>query len=172
MRFEVSERIKSNEIASDVLLECLEEQFKKISESASRSGNTIIAKGIVATFGSINRNDTTNITLRQVDDGWLLVADTTYSPSIAFWIILVILLFTYVGWLIPIAFYLYQQNMVRSAIAESFLRVKNEFDRPLDKPSAVAGTSIENLERLATLKEKGVITEEEFIAKKKQILGL
>ena len=32
--------------------------------------------------------------------------------------------------------------------------------------------SINDLEKLADLKEKGIITEEEFVAKKKQVLGL
>jgi len=171
MKFEVSERIKAKELASAPVLECLESQFKKISLSISRSGDTIIAKSLVATFGSINRDDTTTISLQKMDDGWLVVAETTYTPSVAFWILLVVLLFTYVGWLVPIVFYLYQQKMVRSAIEECFQRVKNEFDQQA-KSSSSGESAISSLEKLAGLKEKGFITEEEFIAKKKQILGL
>ena len=33
-------------------------------------------------------------------------------------------------------------------------------------------TNLDELEKLANLKEKGIITEEEFVAKKKQLLGL
>jgi hypothetical protein len=35
-----------------------------------------------------------------------------------------------------------------------------------------SATNLDDLERLATLKEKGVITQEEFEAKKKQLLGI
>jgi hypothetical protein len=41
-----------------------------------------------------------------------------------------------------------------------------EFSKPESR------SSLEDLEKLAELKEKGIITEEEFNAKKKQILGL
>jgi hypothetical protein len=45
-------------------------------------------------------------------------------------------------------------------------------DARLGKYAAGASGAISDLEKLAELKNKGVITEEEFAAKKKQILGL
>lgn len=40
------------------------------------------------------------------------------------------------------------------------------------QPPAQSSTSVDELEKLAALKEKGIITEAEFAAKKKQLLGL
>ncbi|WP_414858413.1 SHOCT domain-containing protein [Phormidesmis priestleyi] len=39
-------------------------------------------------------------------------------------------------------------------------------------PVANNNSDLDQLEKLASLKEKGIISEEEFQAKKKQILGL
>lgn len=137
MKFEVSERIRTH-TTEEELLQALEPQFKKISENAQRSGRTIIAKSIEASIGSINRNDTTTISLRRLDDGWLVIADVHYRPSVAFWIILVITLFTYIFWLVPLVFYLLQKTTVRTAIEECFQRVKNEFDQSIGMPIQVS----------------------------------
>lgn len=171
MRFEVSERIRTKG-SQEELLSALEEQFRKVSESVQRSGQTLEAKSIEATFGSINRSDTTTVSLKKSDDGWLLVADVHYRPSVAFWIILIITLFTYVFWLLPIAFYILQKNTVKTAIVECFQRIRNEFDKPVDGGSNVTSMSLEDLERLGALRDKGLLTEAEFEAKKRKILGL
>eukprot|EP01027_Heterolobosea_sp_BB2_P006797 GEZU01010212.1.p2 GENE.GEZU01010212.1~~GEZU01010212.1.p2 ORF type:complete len:168 (-),score=38.31 GEZU01010212.1:834-1283(-) len=46
--------------------------------------------------------------------------------------------------------------------------------KPAPKPtsSASSGTNYDELERLASLRDKGILTEAEFQAKKRQILGL
>jgi hypothetical protein len=171
MRFEVSERIRTTR-SQEELLTVLEGQFKKVSEDVQRAGQTLEAKSIEASFGSINRTDTTIISLRKADDGWLVVAEVHYRPSVAFWIILIITLFTWIFWLLPIAFYLLQKNTVRTAISESLLRVKNEFDQSGGGSVQMASSSIDDLEKLGALKVKGLITDSEFEAKKKQLLGL
>ena len=171
MRFEVSERIRTNS-SQEELLRVLEDQFRKVSENVQRAGQTIEAKSIEASFGSINRSDTTIISLRKADDGWLVVAEVHYRPAVAFWIILIITLFTWVFWLLPIAFYLLQKNTVRTAISEAFLRVKNEFYQSGGGVGQMATSSISDLEKLGALKERGLITDAEFEAKKKQLLGL
>ncbi len=171
MKFEVSERIRTTK-SQDELLTVLEAQLKKVAETVQRSGQTIEAKSIEASFGSINRKDTTTVSIKKADDGWLVVADVHYRPSVAFWIILIITLFTWVFWLLPIAFYLLQKNSVRTAITECLQRVKNEFDQPSQGNSQPATSSLEDLEKLGVLKEKGLITDSEFEAKKKQILAL
>jgi len=171
MRFEISERIRTSR-SQEELLVVLEDQFKKVSEGVQRAGQTIEAKSIEASFGSINRSDTTTISLRKADDGWLIVAEVHYRPSVAFWIILIITLFTWIFWLLPIAFYLLQKNTVRTAITECLQRVRNEFDQSSGGSSQMASSSIGDLEKLAALKEKGLITDGEFEAKKKQLLGL
>lgn len=171
MKFEISERIRTLK-PQDELITALEKQFRKVAESTQRTGQTIEVKSIEASFGSINRKDTTVVSINKADDGWLVVADVHYRPSTAFWIILIITLFTYVFWILPIAFYLLQKNTVKSTITECLLRVKNEFNQEAQGFSNVASSNLEDLEKLGALKEKGLISESEFEAKKKQILGL
>ena len=167
MRFEVSDRIRTNKTKNEIL-DALEEQFRKVSLSVRRSDQTIEANSIEATFGSINRTDRTILSLRQVPDGWVMVANVDYAPSKWFWIFLVLLVFTYLGWLIPIAFYLLHKKTVRSAVEDCLQRVKVELDRPTYSNEDL---SLGALEKLASLREKGIVTEAEFQAKKKQILG-
>ena len=175
MKFEVSERIQTS-ASKEEILAGLEEQFKKVSQSVQRSGESLMAKSIEASFGSVNRSDTTTVELRDTDDGYLLLANVHYRPSVAFWIILIITLFTYVFWLIPIIFYLVQKKTVQTGIQEVFTRVKNEFmsssGAQPKKQQSQGQSDLDQLEKLASLKEKGAITEEEFQAKKKELLGL
>jgi hypothetical protein len=58
-----------------------------------------------------------------------------------------------------------------------FLYIKDFVEDRIAHPASTTGAppktaGIDDLERLAELKNKGIITEEEFAAKKKQILGL
>ena len=175
MKFEVSERIQTS-ASKEEILRGLEEQFKKVSDSVQRSGETLTVKSIEASFGSINRSDTTTVELRDTDDGYLLLANVHYRPSVAFWILLVILIFTYILWLLPIVFYLTQKKTVQTGVQEVFTRIKNEFMSsgvPQAKKQKSSGHSeLDQLEKLSTLKERGAITEEEFQTKKKELLGL
>jgi Short C-terminal domain len=173
MRYEISERIQTDRPSRDVLNLALD-QFRKISSSAMPQNNDhIVVKGIEATFGSANRSDETIVSFKQVDDGWLLIADVTYKPSVFFWIITIVLLFTYVAWIFPIIFYLTQKNAVRQAIENCFARVRNELagssgHKTLSSPQR--SSALDDLDKLASLKERGVITEEEFLSKKAQLL--
>jgi hypothetical protein len=169
MKFEVSERIRSKKSKEEVLT-FLEKQFRKIAQGVQRTGQTIEAKSLEASFGSINRSDTTSISISAANDGWLVVANVHYRPSVAFWVILILTLFTWIFWLIPIAFYLLHKNTVRTAIIECFQRTKNEFDQRLNEGSV--NSPIGDLEKLGALKEKGIITDSEFETNKKQLLGL
>lgn len=170
MRYEVSERL--NSIAQkDAVLDALEIQFKKVATSVKREGEELTVQSIEATFGSINRNDTTKVSVRSAEGGYLLIADVHYRPSIAFWIIFVICIFSYVLWIIPVVFYILQKQTVRKAIEETFQRVKNEY--MITNPASNRGTgTVDELEKFASLLERGLISKEEFDAKKAQILGL
>jgi hypothetical protein len=138
-----------------------------------RNGDTIIAKSIEASFGSINRSDTTIVELRTVDDGFLAIANVNYRPSFAFWVFIIIGIFSWVLWILPLVFYIIQKNTVREGIEAVFTRIKNEFNSLEGQRSKKQGQSdIEQLEKLAALKEKGVVTEGEFQAKKKELLGV
>ena len=130
MKFEVSERIVTSTAKED-LLKALEGQFKKVSQNVQRHGDTLVAKSIEASFGSVERSDTTTVELKDVDDGFLAVASVNYCPSTAFWILFIIGIFLWlVGCLVPIVFYLTQKKTVQNGIQEVFIRVKNEFMSP------------------------------------------
>lgn len=168
MRYEASERITTG-WSDERVMDCLAEQFGKIAEKVDRRNSSIIAKRIEATFGSINRTDETEVTLRRTDDGVLVVADVNYRPSGWFWIILIVTLFSYVGWLIPIFFYLYQKGAVQRAIEGALTRVKNEATNA--GPSAIKQQSaLDELEKLANLRDRGAISDAEFEAKKASLL--
>lgn len=175
MRFEISERIKSKHSSKEII-KVLETQFSKISESISISGNVIEAKSIEATFGSINRDDRTLIEIREIEDEYLLVADISYQPSVWFWIFIVIGLFTWVFWAVPVVFYLLQKNTVKDAVKSCLERVKNEFQSTNSSQTSIdtkpESSNLDNLERYGELLKKGLITEEEFQIKKKELLGL
>lgn len=173
MRFEVSERLRTERSPEEVLA-FLEEQFRKVAESVHTHGAVLEVEDIEATFGSINRNDTTMVSVKPHADGMVLVAEVNYRPSIAFWIILAITLFTYVFWLIPVAFYLMQKVTVRDAIANCFRRAQNEFGVAGGAAEAqpTGNGALDELEKLAQLRDRGIVTEEEFAAKKKLLLGL
>ncbi len=191
MKFEVSERIRTSK-SQDEVLNSLESQFKKVARGTSRKGQVLAAVSIEASFGSINRKDTTVVEVERAEDGWLLVAKVDYRPSVAFWIIFCITLFSWVLWIVPVGFYLFQKNTVRSAIADCMQRVKNEHEQlvhvapsiaapsiaapstaaPSTADPSISVTSLDALERLGSLRDKGLISDDEFAAKKKQILGL
>jgi hypothetical protein len=62
-----------------------------------------------------------------------------------------------------------QQKFAQEAAAQ-------QAPQPMQAPAAAAATAepdyVAELERLAQLKTQGIITEEEFEAKKKQLLGI
>lgn len=172
MKFEISERIVTD-IDKEKLIVGLEEQFRKVAQKVVRTGDIIVAKSIEASFGSINRNDTTTVYLKGKEDGYFVVGEVHYSPSVAFWIILLISLFTYVFWLLPILFYLGQKKTVRNSIQEVFNRVRNEFmTSKKSGPETHAKSNLDQLDQLAGLKDRGFVTEEEFQIKKRELLNL
>jgi len=65
--------------------------------------------------------------------------------------------------------------MFKPSQQAQFLLIKQEIDKRISQlrnGSNVKASSLDELEKLASLKDKGIITEEEFKYKKKQILGL
>ena len=147
MRFEVSEQIHTRKDPR-VIVNALDIQLRKISKVVAREGNVINAHAIEASFGSINRHDTTIFTVQPLEDGVLCVAEVHYRPSAEFWLsfILAPLIWGLLFWIgvsvffrlgflfaygltcwTPIIFYIVQKKAVRSAIRDVFARVKNEF---------------------------------------------
>jgi len=168
MRFELSETITTNASEQEIL-NILSDQFKKVADSVSKWENTLSIKKINSFFGFF-RSDSSIIRIKKNHGNFLLTAEVDYRPSGWFWVILIITLFTYVGWLIPLIFFFYQKRTVRESIQDVFSRVKNEFQNT-NKITALPKTDdLDQLEKLHSLKEKGIITEDEFNAKKKEIL--
>jgi Short C-terminal domain len=71
----------------------------------------------------------------------------------------------------------------RRSYVEDRLGVREDFSSPQDQPAAQAAEPapapaasepdyVNELERLAQLRDQGILTDEEFEAKKKQILGI
>lgn len=175
MKYELSEFLKTSRNANDIL-NILKQQFSKVSDDTSILFNSNLqVRSIEATFGSINRSDTTIVSLNKKDGGYLCIADVHYRPSFFFWIIFIALLFTWIGWLLPIIFYLYQKNSVKQAIVDVFKRSKDELEHetPNTAPAPFKNDSLyEKIEKLASLKDKGFISEEEFQFKKTKLLNL
>lgn len=127
MQFTVTERIKTSKEKNKVLEEMLE-AFKRVSETATLQDDILILEGVAATFGSINRTDTTNVSMKEKDNGYLLSADVDYKPSTMFWVLLVLLLFSGALWLLPIGFYLWHKNLVKTEIEKVFKNIRDEFE--------------------------------------------
>jgi hypothetical protein len=73
-------------------------------------------------------------------------------------------------WIIGFPMYLYYRGKFKLAVAEA-----NGVVSPRSgsgKTAEAERSAIGDLEKLAALKEKGIITDSEFQAKKKQLLGL
>ena len=68
-------------------------------------------------------------------------------------------------WIVAFPMYLYCRGKFKLAIAET----SNVGGSPIDNQQV--RMSFEDIEKLAALKEKGIITDDEFEAKKKQLLG-
>lgn len=64
--------------------------------------------------------------------------------------------------------------MFTSKQQASFEKIKEAIEKKMDlmEKGEVKSSNLDELEKLSGLKDKGIITEEEFNAKKKQILGI
>ncbi len=176
MRFQVTEKITTDATITQVG-EVLQDNFRRIAASVIPVGSILRVTSIQATFGSVNRTDVTDITIKPTDDGYLLIANVEYRPSVAFWIIFLISLLTWVLWIIPVAFYLLQKDTVKNCIQEGFRNVKNELPSSNRAGSShsrgsTLGTAISDLEKLGSLLSKELISQEEFDHQKKVLLGM
>ena len=170
MRFEISEKIRTDKPRAQIFA-ALQEQFAKVSKNVTIDDGRIKVAYIEASFGSINRKDESVVAIKPLDDGYLLIADVVYKPSVAFWIILILTLFSGVAWLLPLGFYFWQKRVVTQAIKNCFERIKNEFEQsgPIIRSSPEQDT-LAALKEISALKAQGVITQEEYDLKKKALL--
>ncbi len=185
MKFQNSQKLVTS-ASQEQIFSVLEDQFRRVSEHVERMPSVLVVKDIQATFGSINRNDITRISIKPKDGRYTLVSETEYTPSRWFWIFFVLgLLFSLLGSIVPLGFYLWQKTLVKKSIDDVFRRVEDELDEQPPAGKGVATTAISTsaalvrandelsqIERLAQLMRDGAITKEEFDAKKRQLLGL
>ena len=170
MHFDVTERIQTKQSKAD-LFAALEMQFSRISSKISKNDDKLVVETINPTFGSINRADVTTISIEQREDGFFISAEVHYKTSFMFWIVFILLFFSTIGWLIPIAFFFYQKKTVKTAIEEVFKRIKNEFYGQNTNISSRTTDRYAELERLAALRDKGILNSEEFEEQKKKIVS-
>lgn len=173
MRFDLSRRFHTDSSTADIM-KFLESSFRRMSESVYYDNRVLSVESVNATFGSINRQDRTLIEAKQKDNDTLLIAYVSYKPSGWFWIFFICGLFTTIGWLIPIVFYFYQKSVVKDGIEEIFNRTENEFREnkasSKEEKTVLTDDISVQLERLAALKDKGILSEEEFASQKAKIL--
>ena len=175
MNYDLSRRFKTQASENDII-QFMEDSFRRTSDSVYNNGRILSVGGINTTFGSINRTDKTVVELKSKDNDALLVAHVEYKPSGWFWIFFICGLFTTIGWLIPIGFYFYQKNVVKDGIEEIFNRAETEFrDNKASSSTSEKAVLSEDisvqLEKLAALKEKGILSDEEFASQKAKILA-
>ena len=169
MKFEISKRFHTNASTSTITT-FLVSSFRNTAENVHNNGMYLSVDAVNATFGSINRTDKTDVYITVKDEDVLLVANVTYRPSIWFWIFIICGIFTTIGWLIPIVFYLYQKNTVKVGIEEVFNRCENEF-RNNDNKLGISSDDVSlKLQKLKSMKEQGLISEEEFNKKKSELI--
>lgn len=113
------------------------DEFSRISDRCIKNRNDVRCESITASFGSILRNDTTfvSVTQRKSSDGYNIVADTEYKPSIFFWIFFVVdilLIETIVGFIfgmgVTLGLYFYNKNIVAGEIDKALLNIKNQIE--------------------------------------------
>ena len=174
MRYELSRRVHTS-VSEEELLAALHHQLKKISGTVRRDNHQVVARKIENTVGAPFRTTQATITARSTDDGYLLVAEVVYKPSLVFLVAFLSgLLFLFL-WIIPVAFYLGQKGSVRTAIERALSRVRDEFDGsgsyngPTSKSPPVSMAA--ELSALDKLRADGVLTMDEFVAGKRRLLA-
>ncbi len=135
MQFELKEFIPPGLANQEKILQSLQRELDKVAVQVRRKDNTLQIKGIKASLGSINRVDYTRLEVLETEEGFLLQARVNYRPSAVFWILLGLLLLTYIMWLIPLIFYFTQRQTVQISIQEVLERVRQDFtDKPANWP--------------------------------------
>lgn len=178
LRYELSQRIATR-ATEEELLTALQLQLHRVARDVNRHNKEVIARKIEQTIGSPFRATRAAVSVRPAEDGWLVVADVTYTPTFTFAMALLCGLFTFVLWLIPIVFYVAQQGSVRSAVERVLARVRDEYESRSSAPTLTAPPPqvspglgvIAELEALGRLKAEGILTPEEFTAQKQKLLA-
>jgi hypothetical protein len=119
----VSKRINTDAKGESVIRE-VERELRNVCEDVSRNKNGFRVSRISETFGSINRSASGDVVVLKRKGGYLLRAGIEYTTSWEFWVLIILLLTTSIGWLLPVGFYLYHKKTVRKGIEQAFEEVR------------------------------------------------
>jgi hypothetical protein len=117
------------------LNELIFNEFNRISDCCTNTGNGIRCDSINASFGSILRKDSTivSIQVRKQADGYNIIANTEYKPSGFFWVFFIIdilLIETIIGFVfgmgVTLGLYFYNKKLVVSEIENALKNIKNQ----------------------------------------------
>jgi hypothetical protein len=124
MRFEISEPVYTNRNENEVLDRVLR-HFKKVAETFKISDSEISVTDIEATLGSQIRKDKTSVSLTKINNGYLVVADVRYNPSILFWFLLPLgVVLPIVGWFIPIGLLVWHYYIVKNSVGRVLRNIR------------------------------------------------
>ena len=127
MEFELRQHMPLDRAEQHRLLQALHRELEQVAYQVQRQGSVLVVTGVKASWGSINRKDVTRVEILETEDGLQILAKVSYKPSLAFWILLGLLLLTYVMWLVPLVFLITQKKTVQEGIQEALHNVRNEF---------------------------------------------
>ena len=130
MKFSDSIKVKCEPTDSmkAALLSAAEGELRRIADSCVENDGIISVDGVNNSFGSILRNDKTQVRVKpsHKGDGYLLEAETEYKPSVWFWIFFVIdivLIETIIGFIlgmgITLGLYFYNKNLVQNSLKQA-----------------------------------------------------
>lgn len=176
MRYELSERVYTKRDEREVL-DVILRHFKRIAEASKVSDREVVVSKINANFGSIVRSDQIKINVEKIAGGFEIISDVRYNPSIFFWIFSFFGIFLYgIGWLIPVMSYYWHRKIVKNAVSDTLTRISDSFNHDSNAPytdfqKESGASSTDDLIKLAALRDRGYITEEEFSAQKRRLIG-
>ncbi|HRI01888.1 MAG TPA: SHOCT domain-containing protein [Saprospiraceae bacterium] len=149
------------------------ENSKSVSDSQRLSEGMAAVVGYVPTFGSINRYDRTEFNISKSDNSIVLNASLKYVTTFWFWLFFIIGAFTYIGWIIPVIIYFYHRGLVTKQVEKIIQNTYEHFNstNPIVIKSEDNDQVESKLEKLFDLKNKGIITEEEFLTRKSKLLS-
>lgn len=173
MNIKLNEKIKTH-LSEAQILTIIQSEFSHLSTAVHTDGGAVTARMIAPnTFGAINRQDVTHITLSPSADGFIVAADITIAPSTAFWFLCIFgLLFAWVLWIPVVIFYMMQKSTIVDAVQRALSNCRIQCDTPAQGAQHQPASSLDEIEKLGSLKEKGLITEEEFTVRKAHILKI
>ncbi len=173
MKYSMTERLLTT-VSQDDLLIRIETILKEICGEIERRDKVIEIRGIESKFLAFplrELKDNTIITAKPIAGGFLLQADVKHRPKAMFWLWLFVPLFTPCFFISiwTLVFYILSVKAIRPIIERAFKRICNECSTPAPS-SAPQANIVDHLERLAQLKEKGVLSSTEFEEQKAKLL--